>query len=213
MTEPGDAVLDPYMGVGTAVVAALMHDRKGYGCDVVSEYVEIAWDRVRALRSGTLRTRPMGKPVYDPGEAKRRALMRIAAQYSHLNGREFLLVHHEVLLQEIEEVIASVDAESCRTKMSREKTRTGRLLYSPVDMNRDMAAGFERRGWEQRRQEFWVTADEKVIRGIANLPADKQKEAIEAAGQTPIRSYNQTDFVKERVAVGGAVRQVCLRGP
>ena len=69
MTEPGDAVLDPYMGVGTAVVAALMHDRKGYGCDVVSEYVEIAWDRVRALRSGTLRTRPMGKPVYDPAKS------------------------------------------------------------------------------------------------------------------------------------------------
>ena len=70
MTEPGDAVLDPYMGVGTSVVAALMHDRRGYGCDVVSEYVEIAWERVRALRSGTLRTRPMGKPVYDPTKPK-----------------------------------------------------------------------------------------------------------------------------------------------
>ena len=66
MTEPGDAVLDPYMGVGSAIVAALMHDRRGYGCDVVSEYVEIARERVQALRSGTLRTRPMGKPVYDP---------------------------------------------------------------------------------------------------------------------------------------------------
>jgi hypothetical protein len=31
--------------------------------------------------------------------------MRIAAQYSHLNGREFLLVHHSDLLNEIEEVI------------------------------------------------------------------------------------------------------------
>ena len=68
MTEPGDAVLDPYMGVGSAIVAALMHDRRGYGCDVVSEYVDIARDRVRALRSGTLRTRPMGKPVYDPAK-------------------------------------------------------------------------------------------------------------------------------------------------
>ena len=66
MTEPGDAVFDPYMGVGTTVVGALMHDRQGYGCDVVSEYVDIAWERVRALQSGTLRTRPMGKPVYDP---------------------------------------------------------------------------------------------------------------------------------------------------
>lgn len=66
MTEEGDKVFDPYMGVGSAVVAALKHGRQGYGCDVIEEYVEIAWERVQALQSGTLRTRPMGKPVYDP---------------------------------------------------------------------------------------------------------------------------------------------------
>ena len=66
MTEPGDAVFDPYMGVGSSVLAALMHGREGYGCDIVREYVDIAWDRVGTLWSGTLRTRPMGKPVYDP---------------------------------------------------------------------------------------------------------------------------------------------------
>jgi len=66
LTKPGDHVFDPYMGVGSSVVAAAMHDRVGYGCDVVSEYVDIAWDRIYALRSGTLKTRPMGRPVYDP---------------------------------------------------------------------------------------------------------------------------------------------------
>ena len=68
MTEDGGSVFDPYMGVGSSVVAAMKHGRQGYGCDVVEEYVEIAWERVRALQSGTLRTRPMGKPVYDPGK-------------------------------------------------------------------------------------------------------------------------------------------------
>lgn len=66
MTAPGDSVFDPYMGVGSSVIAALMHQRSGYGCDVVQEYVDIAWERVHALENGTLRTRPMGKPVYDP---------------------------------------------------------------------------------------------------------------------------------------------------
>ena len=127
--------------------------------------------------------------------------MRIAAQYSHLNGWEFLFVHHKDLLQEIEEVIASVDAEACRTKLSREKTKIDRLLYSPVDMNKAIADGFKGRRWEQRRQEFWVTSDAKIVRDIASLPALQQKETIKAAGQVPIRSYNQTDFVKERVAV------------
>lgn len=66
LTEPGDIVLDPYMGVGTAMVAAVMHGRSGYGCDVVKEYVEIARSRVIQARAGTLRTRPMDRPVYDP---------------------------------------------------------------------------------------------------------------------------------------------------
>ena len=68
MTDPGDAVFDPYMGVGTSVVAALRHRRRGYGCDIVPEYVEIARKRVRALREGRLQTRPMGKPIYDPSK-------------------------------------------------------------------------------------------------------------------------------------------------
>ncbi len=66
LTDKGDNVLDPYVGVGSTVIAALKHGRAGYGCDVVQEYIDIAWDRVRDLRSGKLRTRPMGKPVYDP---------------------------------------------------------------------------------------------------------------------------------------------------
>lgn len=66
MTDEGDSVFDPYVGVGSTVIAALMHGRIGYGCDVVQQYVDIARERVRALQNGSLRTRPMGKPVYDP---------------------------------------------------------------------------------------------------------------------------------------------------
>ena len=66
LTDEGDKVFDPYMGVGSAIVAALMHGRHGYGCDIAQEYVDIARDRVRRLRAGNLRTRPMNKPVYDP---------------------------------------------------------------------------------------------------------------------------------------------------
>ena len=70
LTNPGDVVFDPYMGVGSSVVAAAMHHRVGYGCDVVEEYVDIAWNRVHDLRAGTLKTRPMNKPVYDPSLPK-----------------------------------------------------------------------------------------------------------------------------------------------
>lgn len=68
MTNEDDAVLDPYMGVGSSVIAALVHDRRAYGCDIVPEYVDIARQRVDQLRAGRLRTRPMGKPIYDPSK-------------------------------------------------------------------------------------------------------------------------------------------------
>ncbi len=70
MTMPGDRVLDPYMGVGSSVVAAVKHGRFGLGCDVVPDYVDIAAERLSALRAGLLRTRPMNKPVYDPAKPR-----------------------------------------------------------------------------------------------------------------------------------------------
>lgn len=66
LTNPGDSVFDPYMGVGSSVIAAIKHGRKGFGCDIVENYVSIAWDRIFQFRAGALKTRPMDKPVYDP---------------------------------------------------------------------------------------------------------------------------------------------------
>lgn len=66
LTEGGDNVFDPYMGVGSSVIAALKHDRVGYGCDTEKQYVDVAWQRVHELRAGKLKTRPMFRPVYDP---------------------------------------------------------------------------------------------------------------------------------------------------
>ncbi|MGO8799029.1 MAG: DNA-methyltransferase [Roseiarcus sp.] len=68
LTDPGDQVLDPYMGVGSTVVGALKHGRIGIGCDTEKSYVDVAWDRVRQLQAGVLKTRPMDRPVYDPAK-------------------------------------------------------------------------------------------------------------------------------------------------
>ena len=127
--------------------------------------------------------------------------MRIQARYSHLNGEEYLLVHRKHLWEEVKDVIAEVDAMACRTKISKEKTMPGKVLFSPADMNRAFKDGLKDRGWSERRSTFWLTADEKLMRGIYGLSESEQKRAIEKAGYEPIMSYNQTDFVKERVAV------------
>lgn len=90
--------------------------------------------------------------------------MKIAASYSHLNGLEFLLVHHAKRWAEIQEVIASVDAEKCRTKKSKEKRKGGAMLYSPIAINQAMKSGFDLCGWAEQRTSYWVTGDEKLIR-------------------------------------------------
>jgi hypothetical protein len=127
--------------------------------------------------------------------------MKIAETYSHLNGLEFLLVHKPTLWKEIKSVISDVDANKCRTKVSKEKTMKGKLLYSPIDMNTSFKQMLRRRSWEESRVSYWVTRNEKLIRKTLTMPPEEQKLEIEASGEKPIFSYNQTDFVKERVAV------------
>lgn len=73
LTHEGQAVLDPYIGVGSTAIAALRHGRRAYGCDQEQRYIDIAWDRIHALRAGTLRTRPMNKPVYEPARRQTEA--------------------------------------------------------------------------------------------------------------------------------------------
>ncbi|MGB9589084.1 MAG: DNA-methyltransferase, partial [Armatimonadota bacterium] len=66
LTNEGDWVLDPFIGVGSTAIAALMHRRRAIGAEIKSEYVAIARERIRLAEEGRLRVRPMSRPVYDP---------------------------------------------------------------------------------------------------------------------------------------------------
>ena len=66
LSNEGDWVIDPFLGTGTSIIAAIRHGRKGAGAEIVPSYKEIATKRIRQEIDGTLRTRPMDKPVYDP---------------------------------------------------------------------------------------------------------------------------------------------------
>ena len=127
--------------------------------------------------------------------------MRIVEHYSHLNGLEFLMVHQPELWEEIQQVIANVDATQFKTKVSKEKTMRGKMLYAPIEMNKAMNAEFQKRGWSESRTSYWVTKDANLVRETMTMTASEQKKEIIKSGQTPIFSFNQTDFVKGRVAV------------
>lgn len=65
LTNPGDLVVDPFSGVGTTAVAAVLTGRRAAGSDLVREYVQIARARVRDAAAGTLRVRENG-PTFTP---------------------------------------------------------------------------------------------------------------------------------------------------
>jgi len=75
LTNKGDLVVDPYMGVGSAACAALLHGRRAAGADVKPEYLRIASDRVKSAWRGNLARRPLDRPVYVPKPTDRIAQM------------------------------------------------------------------------------------------------------------------------------------------
>jgi adenine-specific DNA-methyltransferase len=93
MTNEGDWVFDPFLGTGTTIVASIRHNRRGAGAETVHKYVHVARDRILQEMAGTLRTRPMHKPVYDPEEAGNKLTVapwstkRDAAQMSLLDNK------------------------------------------------------------------------------------------------------------------------------
>jgi len=66
MTNPGDVVFDPFMGVGTVPVCAVLHGRRGIGSEIKAEYVEEAIKRMNLALMGKLPIRPRSRPIYVP---------------------------------------------------------------------------------------------------------------------------------------------------
>ncbi|MGA2623944.1 MAG: site-specific DNA-methyltransferase [Bacteroidota bacterium] len=69
MTNMDDWVFDPFLGVGTTIIAALRNERRGAGSEIVRKYVDIAHARILQSINGTLPVRPMTQPVFDPKHA------------------------------------------------------------------------------------------------------------------------------------------------
>jgi hypothetical protein len=105
--------------------------------------------------------------------------MKIIYEYSHLGGSEILHVHYPEVEQEILDVLGIVKGH--RTKISEEKTKMGRELYSPTDMNAQFSQAFNERGFSELRDTYTI-----------KLP----HSTIEIAG-----SFKQIDFVKGKVLV------------
>lgn len=115
--------------------------------------------------------------------------MRIAETYSHLYAREHVAIHQPSVWEDIERAVASVEVGCHLGDVS------ARVI------GRKLKVAFRQLGWRSLRQESWATSDPRLARKVVELSPDEQKREIEAAGEEAVFSYNQTDFVKERVAL------------
>lgn len=113
--------------------------------------------------------------------------MIIAARYSFNHGAKIVGEHFPDLLREIEDVVLEVDAESCKTKVSREKTMQGQVLYSPVALNDAFKMAFTTRSWEHKRVHCIYSSE--------YYTEDYQSRAKQSSG------FREMDFVKQGLGV------------
>jgi hypothetical protein len=105
--------------------------------------------------------------------------MRIVYEYSHLGGSEILKVRYPHSEAEINNIITGIKAR--KSKVSKEKTMPGRLLYSPTDMNQQFKSVFAARNYHELRDTYTITIPNSDV-------------AI-------LGAFKQIDFVKEKVLV------------
>jgi DNA modification methylase len=66
LTDENSWVLDPFAGVGSAVIAAIKNNRNAIGVEKEAEYCKIALQRIKDFNEGKLKIRPINKPIHKP---------------------------------------------------------------------------------------------------------------------------------------------------
>ena len=79
--------------------------------------------------------------------------MKIINTYSFKGGEDFLKTKHPKELREIQDAIKALDATLCLTKESKEKTKKGQVLFSPVDMNDYLKTVLHGKGWTEKAKD------------------------------------------------------------
>lgn len=113
--------------------------------------------------------------------------MIIAGIYSFNSGKDIITSRYPAELEEVKQVIAAVDSMKCKTKTSREKTMSGRTLYSPRALNRAFTQEFGLRGWEEHKVHCEYSS-KYYVPGFAPNSLSK-------------RAFREMDFVKNRLGV------------
>ena len=119
--------------------------------------------------------------------------MEIVAEYSFNRGKEYIEENHPRELQEIREIISLVDATRFKTKVSKEKTMPGELLYSPKELNNEFLRLLNERGWHSVRisVKTYVPEISREHIGFREMDAVKNRLGVEVQfGKDAFMVYN-----------------------
>lgn len=83
LTNQNELIFDPFSGVASAGVAALLHNRCFWGCEIVEEYIKQGKLRLDQTLDGSIEYRPYDKPIYD---ARTSSLSKIPDEWKEINN-------------------------------------------------------------------------------------------------------------------------------
>ncbi len=66
LTNENDWVLDPYAGVGSTLLASLIHNRNCVGIEKYKKYILVGKKRIKQFEQGNPEVREFGKPIFNP---------------------------------------------------------------------------------------------------------------------------------------------------
>lgn len=113
--------------------------------------------------------------------------MTVAGLFSFKGGKEYVEKQYPHLLEEIYRIIGSVNAADHMTKVSKEKTMPGRMLYNPRALNKAFKKEFEQTGW-------------KTLRIHCEYGTEHYSAGYKATAASP-GAFREMDFVKEKLGV------------
>ncbi len=118
--------------------------------------------------------------------------MKIADVYSHFNGLEFLHVRKPALWEEVVAIISAVNFPSARARRNDQASSDLRAhSFSPTRIAGNFSDLFRKNKWNKLATRFPQAGRDGGA--CANLCLQKKAQGVS--------SYNQTDFVKDRVAI------------
>lgn len=66
LSRKNGLVFDPYMGTASTGVAAILNGRRFVGAEIKKRYMKLACNRIAMAHEGTVRYRPIDKPIFVP---------------------------------------------------------------------------------------------------------------------------------------------------